>query len=66
MTKSNTIKIVAALVVLAGVLGVLFLGPLLQDPPDPGPEVNVPSMENIPPSGTHLSIEVQPEEEHTE
>ena len=62
MTKSNTIKIIGVLVVLAAVVGVLVWGPFLSGAPDPGPDVNVPSMENIPPSGTHLTIEVQPEE----
>ena len=61
MSKSNLIKISAALLVLVAVLLVLMLGPVLSGDPDPGPSVNVPSMENIPPSG-HLQIEVPPED----
>lgn len=60
MSKSNLIKVSAVLLVLVAVVLVLVLGPLSSGEPDPGPDVNVPSMENIPPSG-HLRVEVPPE-----
>lgn len=62
MSKSNRIKVAAALAALVAVVLVLALGPLSSSEPDPGPEVNVPSMVNVPPSG-HLQIEVPPENE---
>jgi hypothetical protein len=61
MSKSNVLKVSAVLLVLAAALLVLVLGPLSSGDPDPGPAVDVPSMENIPPSGA-LKIEVPPEE----
>lgn len=63
MSKSNLIKLVAALVVLFAIVGVLFWGPLLEGEPDPGPDIRTPSMENVPPSGTHLTIEINEEAE---
>jgi hypothetical protein len=60
MSKSNMIKVAAVLAVLVAVVLVLVLGPLSSGEPDPGPDVNLPSMQNIPPSG-HLTVEVPPE-----
>jgi hypothetical protein len=61
MTRSNLFKLLAALAVLVVVLGVLFLGPWMGNEPAAGPDVRLPSMENVPPSGTHLKVEIQPE-----
>jgi hypothetical protein len=60
MSKSNLVKVVAAMLVLIAVLLVLVLGPLSSGDPDPGPAVNVPSMVNVPPSGA-FTMEVSPE-----
>lgn len=59
MTKANITKIALVFVALVALVGVLLWGPLSSEP-DPGPDVRLPSMENIPPSGTHLKIEVDP------
>jgi hypothetical protein len=59
MTKSNVAKVSLVLLGLLAVVGVLLWGPFSSEP-DPGPDVHLPSMENIPPSGTHLRIEIDP------
>ena len=61
---TNTWKIVGALALLVVVLAVLFFGPSLGGGSAQEPEVNSPSMENIPPPGAkQLTIEVPPESE---
>lgn len=62
MSRSNLIKVSAALAVLVAVIVVLVLVPFSGPDPDPGPDVNLPSMQNIPPSG-HLQVEVPPPSE---
>lgn len=59
MTKfqiPNRWKAVAVLCVFALVLMLLFFGPVLRQPPDPGPPVDVPAMTNVPPAGS-LTLE---------
>lgn len=59
MTKSNLTKTSLVILALFAVVAVLLWGPFTSEP-DPGPDVHLPSMENIPPSGTHLKIEIEP------
>ncbi len=56
-SNSNVWKIVLAVVALAAVLVVFVAVPYLNGTPDPGPDVQTPSMKNVPPSGA-LTLEV--------
>lgn len=58
LKQKNVLKVALALAVLAVALGVLIMGPLAERP-EPGLDLQTPSMENIP-QGTHLKLEVQP------
>lgn len=62
INRKNALKISVVFVVLALALGVLFMGPMAEQP-DPGVDVQTPSMQNIP-EGTQLRLEVErpPEE----
>jgi len=55
--RGNSLKAVGLLVALAGIVFAMTLGPTLGEP-KMGPEIHLPSMENVPPSGTvNLHVE---------
>jgi hypothetical protein len=59
--NTNRWKIVAILLTLVAVVALLAWGPSLSGNSDPGPDVRLPSMENIPPNDQRMKIELQPE-----
>jgi hypothetical protein len=46
------------LLFIGSVAAALFLGPALRTPPELGPDIDVPSMTNVPPEGSlHIQTE---------
>lgn len=60
LRSGNGLRGLALLLLIATVGGVLLLAPALRKEPEPSP-VNLPSMSNIPPSGS-LQIQLRPEQ----